>query len=174
MVRTGYRLLCAAVMLVTGRFDPSRIQSPGPTGNGVRGNLLSAPGVFGGRIVGVPVLLGRRVYAPGANGDIFRPGNDGLKGVTGDMRRGSMRPWKRASGFVLFSEVLLAVREWLLWELGKRSIGGRLLMTEKRPLGVRDRVGFRDWSGISCAESVLSLIFWGVIARGVAVRGVFV
>jgi hypothetical protein len=45
-------------------------QSPGPTGNGVTGNCLSAPGVRGGRIAGVLTLLGRRVYAPGANGEV--------------------------------------------------------------------------------------------------------
>jgi hypothetical protein len=149
-------------------------QSPGPTGNGVTGNCLSAPGVRGGRIAGVLTLLGRRVYAPGANGEVVRPGNGGLKGIIGDMRRGSTRPWKRALGFVLLAEVLLAVREWWLWELGRRGVGGRLLVTEKRPLGVRDSVGFKAWRGISRAESVLGVIVRGVVARGVAVRGVFV
>jgi hypothetical protein len=90
-------------------------QSPGPTGNGVTGNCLSAPGVRGGRIAGVLTLLGCRVYAPGAKGDIVRPGNGGLKDVIGDTRKGSIRPWKRALGFVLLAEVLLAVREWWLW-----------------------------------------------------------
>jgi hypothetical protein len=77
----------------------------------VIGNRLSAPGVRGGRGAGVLVPLGCRVYEPGANGDVDRPGNGGLKGVIGDMRRGSILPWKRALGFVLFAELLLPVRE---------------------------------------------------------------
>jgi hypothetical protein len=73
------------------------IQSPDPTGKGVRGSCLSAPGVRGGSGEGTRRLLGCREWEPSTNGGTVGngAGSGGLKGVTGDMRRGSMLPWKR-------------------------------------------------------------------------------
>lgn len=70
------------------------IQSTEPTGKGVSGSCLSAPGVRGGNGEGALWLLGCRVWEPKANGDPVRngAGHGGLNGVMGDMRRGSGLP----------------------------------------------------------------------------------
>ena len=129
------------------------------------GNFLSLPGVFGvlgvrgGSGEGVLVLLGARVYEPGASGDALRTSSgagqeglkrDGLKGVAGDMRRGLKPDSRRATVLprvvlaVLCVDVLLPVRECPC-EVEECRVGGGasgwLPAKKNFPLAVRDSTG---------------------------------